>query len=537
MIQRLTWTDWMFASALLVSFIPILTCDFIVTSDGPCHFYNSQILVSWLIEGQGEFYKPFLQLNQNLEPNWITNALQVPLLKIVPSVAAERIFFALYLLGFAFGLRKVILLVNPQAGFLVIIGIVFAWNLVLMKGFTNNAWSIVIWFWLIASWIKLLRSNSVGQYLIVALLFFLLYLAHPIGLIFGLIASLCLLLGWGVFHYRLKGWRAFIGFIMNRSAVLMLCSFAPAILFISFYLRHPWSSEANAFHFDHIFMDLLRMPSLINLSFAEQPLVYLFSILMNVLLVIAIVGRIRKRELKRFDGMLILFLSSLFIIFNPPSSVAGGLEVSFRLGLFVHLSALFWMATHDYSKFVQVAASVWAMLIITGMMYLRWPIHRQASAYASEIMEVSDSIDTRSTLLVLNYDWSGKTPEGQQISDRAWLFTHVDCYLGISKDLAISDNYEANFWYFPLIERWETNMYFQTDKDKVNFDNRPPRADFNSYKRRTGQYIDYVLMLSYRDEFAAHPYTQEIFNQLDTDYIQISRSEHGRAILYKRQLY
>jgi len=311
----------------------------------------------------------------------------------------------------------------------------------------------------------------------------------------------------------------------------------PAIYFILFYLRREWSPEVNQVSSGDIFMDLLRMPTLLNLSFTEVPLIYLFSTLVIGLMVLAIVGRIRARKFVLFDGFLILFLASLLTIFNSPTSISGGLEVVFRLALFVHLSSLFWMATHQFTKPVQIIASALTVVIMSGLMYIRWPIHQKASAFASEIMQTANAIDDKSTLLVLNYDWVGQSPEGKPISDRIWLFTHVDCYLGIAKDLVISDNYEANFWYFPLIERWETNMYFQTDKDRINFDNRPPRADFNSYKRRTGQYIDYVLMLSYRDEFADHAYTKEIFDQLGTDYTEKFRSANGRAILYKRHVY
>lgn len=117
------------------------------------------------------------------------------------------------------------------------------------------------------------------------------------------------------------------------------------------------------------------------------------------------------------------------------------------------------------------------------------------------------------------------------------MFTHVDCYLGVYKHLVISDNYEANFWYFPMVEVWQTNMYTQTDKDGINFDHRPPRADMNSYKRRTGQYIDYVLMLGYSDSYRDHPYTQEIFSQLNAEYERVTTSTHGRALLYRRIVY
>lgn len=78
-------------------------------------------------------------------------------------------------------------------------------------------------------------------------------------------------------------------------------------------------------------------------------------------------------------------------------------------------------------------------------------------------------------------------------------------------------------------------MYTATDKDGVNFDHRPPRADILNYPQRSGQNLDYVLLLSYRDEFKDHPYTQEIFSQLGQAYDKTFVSEHGRAILYKRK--
>jgi hypothetical protein len=86
-----------------------------------------------------------------------------------------------------------------------------------------------------------------------------------------------------------------------------------------------------------------------------------------------------------------------------------------------------------------------------------------------------------------------------------------------------------------MIARSAPNMYTSTDKDGINFDHRPPRADILNYNRRSGQNIDYVLMLSCRDEFRDHPYTQEIFSQLDSAYNKVFVSEFGRAILYKRK--
>ena len=79
-------------------------------------------------------------------------------------------------------------------------------------------------------------------------------------------------------------------------------------------------------------------------------------------------------------------------------------------------------------------------------------------------------------------------------------------------------------------------MYTQTDKDGINFDHRPPRADILSYQRRTqGQEIDFVVVLSPSPEYAQHPYTLEIMEQLNQAYTKVSTTELGRAILYKKR--
>jgi len=536
-MRRPSTDTLLFFVALAISFLPLVFCDYIVTSDGPCHFYNSHILVSWLLEGKKDFFLPFLQLNKFLDPNWITNAVQMPLLKLFPVIWAEKFFFALYLLVFVFGFRKVVKEINPNAVFLSGIGILFAWNYLLMKGFHNNAWSIAIWFWVLAFWIKSLRTPSVYTYAMITFLMMALYLAHPVGLVFAFLSVGCVVLGYGLYHFRDKGWKSTIYFYLAEAGKLILCSAVPIYLFISFYLRREWSKEANIATFKVIANELLHLKSLILLSTKEEPFIMVLVALILFIAVWFVVSRIRSGGWKVYDGLLLLFLASLVVVFNPPSSISGGLEIGVRLGMFPFFCLLFWMATLDFPPQVRVAVSVVVIGLASGLMYLRLPIHQKASDYASEIVTSIDSIGDKSTVLVLNYDWAGKTPDGGIISDRAWLFVHVDCYLGAYKDLVISDNYEANFWYFPLVERWETNMYMQTDKDRINFDNRPPRADMNSYKRRTGQYIDYVLMLSYNDEYAGHPYTGEIFQQLAAEYKPQFTSANRRAILYKRVMY
>lgn len=136
--KKWTFDDVGFLFALLLSLIPLAFTDFVVTSDGPCHFYNSKILIGWWFEGNFAFYSPFLKPNQYLDPNWITNIIQIPLLWVFSVPWTEKVFYGLYILVFCFGIRGILLQINPKAGYLSVFGALFVWNAILMKGFTNN---------------------------------------------------------------------------------------------------------------------------------------------------------------------------------------------------------------------------------------------------------------------------------------------------------------------------------------------------------------------------------------------------------------
>lgn len=536
-MQKASVHTLFFWGGLLICLLPLMVCDYIVTADGPCHLYNSKVLVRWLIDGQGAFFHPWLQLNQYIDPNWITNAIQIPLLIVLPVIWAEKLFFAIYLLGFAFGFQKVVDEVNPSSRFLAMIGMLFAWNYILMKGFTNNAWSVVLWFWILAYWMKSLKKPGYKVYGILTLLFILQYLSHPVGLVFSFLSVASIVFMFGLLPLKENGVVKTIRWYLLEAGKLLLCAAVPIYLFILFYLRREWKAEATSTTLKDIGRELLNLRALNTLTFDEEPFLLVTVGLILALAIYVVYGRIKSRRWNPFDGLLLLFCLSLWVVLHPPSSFTGGLEIGVRLGMFPFLCLMFWMATYTFHKRVQITVSAVALLIAGGLMALRLPIHQEASKYAEEIVTVQDSIRNQSSLLVLNYDWGGQDAKGKVIAERMWLFGHVDCYLGTYKDLAISDNYEANFWYFPLVEHWETNMYMQTDKDGINFDHRPPRADINSYKRRTGQQLDYVLLLSYRDEFASHPYTKEIFGQLDAEYQKTYTSALGRAVLYKRIVY
>ena len=143
-MKKISLEPLVFGLLCVVALVPIWSVDFFVTGDGPCHLYNSKVLLDWYQGKALDFYKPFLMLNLSIDPNWLTNLIQVPLLMVFPAPMAEKVFFSIYILLFAGGFRFVCRQVNPQALFLSALGILFAWSHIVMMGFCNNALSLAL---------------------------------------------------------------------------------------------------------------------------------------------------------------------------------------------------------------------------------------------------------------------------------------------------------------------------------------------------------------------------------------------------------
>lgn len=524
-----------FYTILVLWLIPVWGLDFFVTGDGPCHLYNSKILLDWWQGINPNFYKPFYFLNTHFEPNWLYNLLTMPMLAACGPVWTDKIFMTLYVLGFGWGLRFWVGQINAQSKFISTVGLLFCYHHLLMMGFMNNSLSFVLWFWLAGWWWKKRDDPRTEILLITAFLWVLLYSAHPVGLTFAVMTTGVMLLGLLFFEIQNDGWLPSWKRFVERSKRTTISMLPALLLFAEFIFRRDWSKETKVPNISNTLESIARLRPLITMTSTERDLATATGVFCWLLLIGAFIYRLRERKLKATDGLVLLIGLSFYLILFPPSSFSGGLELHLRLVMVPFLALLFWAATANFPVWAKSFAAVVTLVLAISLLAARWPVHRDASAYAREVFSCNPYISDTATILVLNYDWAGQTPQGKTIGNGIWLFGHVDGYLGTTRSAILGDNYEANYAYFPTIARWQTNMYGQADKDGINFDHRPPRADILSYQRRTGQQLDYVLLLSYRDEFKDEEYTKEIFSQLDQAYDRVFTSEHNRALLFKRK--
>ncbi len=538
MLQRFArWEPWLFALAVLAWLMPVLTNAYFVTGDGPCHLYNSRLLNDFMTGNNVGFLDQFYFVTGQPFPNWLFNLITAPILFIAGPIAAERTFFVLYVLCFCYGFRYFLTKINPDARFLAFFGILACYNKILMAGFLNNAASLALWFW-VASWWWSHRSEVSWKFGLKASLgILLIFSAHPLGLVYCGMTIGALVTGGFVWAYTNEDPKSAIRAAVRQLSILSLAAL-PALALMAYFIKvHNWTNEGTGPDFMGQVNSVIHLSPLRILHPAERHLAKIVAFTSVFYLLMAIILRLQRRKWHPADGLLLLMVTAFLITLWPPSFFSGGLDMAPRMAILPFFTLLFWSATVAFPNWAKILGVSMGLGLMACFLYLRLPIHNAASQYAAEVRACSSFIQDTSTLLTLNYNWEGQQPGASSniapITKEIWLFTHIDCYLGTDKSLAISDNYEVNFAYFPLTSKFEHNFYFQTAVEGVNFDHRPPRASMLAFKQKTGINIDYVLVLCAAEEHAGHPYTQEVLRELAGNYEKIYASESGRVVLYR----
>jgi len=528
---------WFFFALLVLSLLPVWASGrFFVTGDGPCHVYNSKVLLDYMLGRNLDFYGGFYDLNLHLQPNWLSHISLAVLQLIFAPEIAEKIFLTGYVLLFGFGLRYLLRQINPESIFLSAVGLLFVWHHLLASGFYNFAFSIAIFFWLGGYWLKN-RENLAGRHLAILMAgWVVLYFTHAMGAVFSLV-----LVGSASLTEWLRAARSDgAGAAWEKYKQLLLRTGMAALPMLGllgwYYWKTPAITGTDSRTFADLWENLIQLRSLILFNSTERDTVKAVAIFTGLLLAGAIWLRFRNRRLEKGDFFILLVALAAWQYFSPANSKAAGLQIPLRIQSFIWLGLLLWSATATFPEWVRRNAPAAAAVLLVVLTFLRFPTQRRASDLVEDYMWCVEKVEDRSTVLVLNYDFNGLDKQGRQIANRQWPFIHAADYLGAYRTVIMSDNYEATKPYFPINWRWQRNMYSQTDKDGINFENRPPRADILSYKRRSEGYdIDYVLFLSYDPRFYDHDYAREIMGQVYQGYEHVAFSPNGKGELWRRK--
>jgi hypothetical protein len=526
----------LFIILLAFSLFPVLSNKYFITGDGPCHLYNSKVLLDFISSHNLDFYNDYYILNRNLDPNWFSHITLAFLLSFLPDFLAEKIFISAYIILFAIGLRWILKAINRENTFLVFLGLPFIFHHTFQMGFFNYSFSFVFYFFSVGYWLRQNSNLTIAQTFILSLINTALFFVHPVGWVLSaLTIGLIILLE---FIIDIPGIRKHtenpIHKLFDKSLTFFLVFLPSVLLFLGYALRRGMKTVPNPDSFKHLYHSFIELTSLVNMTNKEHMWSICLSVLFGLIFLYGLFNKLRLRKFNKTDAFFVIFLIMLYIYFSQPGQIAGAGILSIRLQFIPFLVLVLWFANINFNLKIKWTVMSSAFIIGVVLIAVRLPHHALASRAVKEYISVRDYIEDNSTVLPLSYSHNGKTPDGKLIANRIWLFMHAADYIGTDKSLIIFDNFEANTGYFPVIWKKEKNPYNYISINE-GFENQPPSVDISGYNKKTGGDIDYVILWCLDEQYLNHAYTIHTLEQLRRNYTLVFSSEHNLAKLYKRR--
>lgn len=525
----------LFVILVVFSLIPVWSNKYFLSGDGPCHLYNSKVLLDFITSHNLDFYDDYYFLNRNLDPNWFSHITLAFLLSFLPDFIAEKIFITAYIILYAVGLRWLLKTINKENTFLFFLGFSFVFQHTFQMGFFNYSFSFVFFFFSVSYWLSQKSGFTAAKTFILSVINTVLFFVHPVGWILSALTIGLIIL----FEFILsipdlkKLTENPVKKLLDKSFTYCLIFLPSVLLFLGYAFRKGLKTVPNPDSLKHLYHSFLELKVLVNMTNKEQMWAICLSVLFGLIFLYALYYKIRIRKFNRYEAFFAVFLIMLYIYFFQPGQIAGAGILSIRLQFIPFLVVIPWLANINFNIKIKWTVMLSAFIISIVLIAVRMPYHTLASKAVKEYLSVRDYIDDKSTVLPLSYSHNGKTPEGTLIANRIWLFMHAADYIGTDKSLIIFDNFEGNTGYFPIIWKQEKNPYYYISTNE-GFENQPPSVDILNYNKKTGGNIDYVITWCLDEQYSNHTYTKNILEQLKGNYALIFSSEHNLAKLYKR---
>ena len=522
--------------SLVLYLFPVLTNKYFVTGDGPCHLYNSRVFLDFITGTNVDFYSDYYTLNQNFEPNWFSHIILAGLLTIFPGYLAEKVFITSYIVLFAFSFRFLIRQINKDNTFIVLLGLPFMYTHTLQMGFFNYSFSFIFYFFTVGYWLKHHDNFTLLKLAKFSALNLLLYFSHPIGWLLSLLTiGILIITDFTLEYFRNKNQSAKAFKNSLKSAFQLFVAFLPAIiLFIQYLFRKGLNPTPNPDSFSYLVSEFFDLTSVIAYVVEEKAWTIRFAYLIGFILLYGIYTKVKSRDFNAKDAFFIVSIIMLIGYFNQPGGMAGAGILSIRLQFIPYLVMVIWFANLRFSSVAKYTILMTSFIIGITLLVIRYPHQVLASNAAVEYISVQDYIEENSTVLPLSYSHNGKTPDGELVANKIWLFMHGSDYLGADKSLILFGNYEGNTGFFPIIWKPERNPFVFIGTNE-GVEHQPPSVDILNYHKKTGGEIDYVITWCLDDQYLTHDYTQNTLSQLAENYTLIYTSENSLAKLYKRK--
>jgi hypothetical protein len=507
---------------------------FYITGDGPSHTYNAKVFADYICNHNREFYKPFYEINRNLDPNWTAQIVMATVIKIVPYWLADKIFQILYVLVYALGFRYLMRSIHTNATIASLLFYPICFTLPFQMGFYNYSLALGILFYTIAIFIYYQKNKTNLQLLYFCISALLLALTHGMVATYGVVIIGIYMLLQTVYCIRLK--KSFVDNINNHAAIVM--ALLPAIIVIvSFAMRqgvitspHPLSTLEKLINFCKLYCCQ-------STSILEGVPTIMFGIGVTIIVIILMLKNNCINTIWR-NTFVIMAAFSFVLYLQSPDTIgyAGGTDI--RTAFLPIIFLLLACSCYSITQFLKKIIICFAVLIQFLFFIIRIPLVQGINTEAKQIVKIVEIVPTNAVVLSVQYNTHGS--KNQFTIDNSML--HIFDYVGAmqNKNIINLNNYEADLNYFSL--KWRSGMNPRLYMPNIINGKAPTAMQIENYQKQTNTKIDCIMVLQdtrkQKDaKMKQLPDRQQqlLLQYLDTTYQQISQQNNLGITIYQRK--
>ncbi len=465
---------------------------YLPSTDGPSHVYNAWVMGQLAGPHPPPLLRQYYYLNPQPVPNSLTHLALMALMWALPPATAEKALLSAYVLLMSGALWCLAGAVDRERAWLALLGLPFAWNVLLGMGFYNFCFSVPLLLLALAWWWRGRLRPGLGFAAVLDGLLVLCYFAHILAAALALAGIAVLWLA----SWRRERWRGHL-------AHLAILAPGAALPFWFMVLREgpPVSPEYQTWQWLWVVLTRLRplwqftgeggrTGAILARTFAAW---VAFTLVREAIARRQVAGlsalaapgegrmarprRWARRWLREEDGFLALAVLLTGLYFFSPEGAAGGSILKPRLALMPFLAVLPWLSARVGRWGRAVAVLALALLALRPVVYAV-DCYRAGSRDVEAFVHGLDAVPRGAVVVPLVFD---RHTTGCMRA--AGSVDHAAGYAAVAKGLIDWDNYEANTDLFPVRFR-----PFALRPSSLNIEGDPQHLRIEELRAR----VDYI---------------------------------------------
>jgi hypothetical protein len=465
--------------------LPLLLFDFLPTSDGPAHVYNSTLLTSYF-SPNGSPERLYFMPNPGVPPNLIGHLLAALAMLLVNPLAAEKVLIGIYVVGLPLAFRYALRAVSTRTEGLECLIFPFVYNMHLHWGFYNFCYGLMLYLVGLGFFLRLSGRPGVFRWFALATILLLNYLSHILGLA-ELGVSILILVAFQLWT-RARSWR--------DSKALMLfvgsASLPSAVVYGQFLLRRlhipgellEWPTLKYAAY------NLLCLAPIATFTRAERLIALGVAAFLAILIVVSAVAAVKLSKPKyTWAFMVASGLLSIFVFVFPVSAL-GGTMLTPRLVYFPVFLLCLWLTANSLPSRTRALCGFIGVFTAIALMLARLPVYSVYSQTMNEFLAVGQYMEPRKTLMFQTL--ADPFPQNlDPLTRQPNLSGAAGGYLtALHQDILLTD-YEAETNHFPFLFRPAMNP----GKLLPAANGIPiPCSTLRDYQKQSARPVDYLIV-------------------------------------------